>query len=503
MVDITDKLNQIMKMVEEGNYFTINKPRQYGKTTTMYLLKQKLKQSNEYLAIKTSFEGIGDASFETENNFTETFLSLLVKEMKFHDVELAKLIKSSEIQKMNELGDVITEIVITSQKKIVLIIDEVDKSSNNQLFLSFIGMLRQKYLLTREGEDQTFHSVILGGVHDVKSLKLKLRPGEEEKYNSPWNIAVDFKVDLSFNPKEIETMLRQYVEEKSAKMNIELIAKKLYYYTSGYPFLVSKLCQIIDEELQKTDWKVKDLEIAVDLLLKQENTNFDSLIKNLENNPDLYKLVEKLTLQSTKVDYNYDNPLINLGILYGIFKEKNDKVAIHNRIYSERIYNYMSVNLMIENLSNKRIDNYNFRDNFIKSDKSLDMEMVLLKFQEFMKKEYSSKDAKFIERNGRLIFLAFLKPIINGQGYDFKEAQVSEEKRLDVIVTYLDQKYVIELKIWRGSEYHSRGLKQLSDYLDCLNLSSGYLVAFDFSKEKKFTKETLQFDNKQVLFVKV
>ena len=33
MVDISDKLQQIKAMVDSGAYFTINKARQYGKTT--------------------------------------------------------------------------------------------------------------------------------------------------------------------------------------------------------------------------------------------------------------------------------------------------------------------------------------------------------------------------------------------------------------------------------------------------------------------------------------
>ena len=32
------------------------------------------------------------------------------------------------------------------------------------------------------------------------------------------------------------------------------------------------------------------------------------------------------------------------------------------------------------------------------------------------------------KRNGRLLFLAFIKPIINGIGFDFKEVQISENK---------------------------------------------------------------------------
>lgn len=33
MVDIRAKLDEIKKMVERGEYFTINRARQYGKTT--------------------------------------------------------------------------------------------------------------------------------------------------------------------------------------------------------------------------------------------------------------------------------------------------------------------------------------------------------------------------------------------------------------------------------------------------------------------------------------
>jgi hypothetical protein len=64
-----------------------------------------------------------------------------------------------------------------------------------------------------------------------------------------------------------------------------------------------------------------------------------------------------------------------------------------------------------------------------------------------------------------LLFLAFIKPIINGTGFDFKEVQISEEKRIDIVIT-LKEKYIVELKIWRGEEYHKKGLIQLQEYLD-------------------------------------
>jgi len=107
------------------------------------------------------------------------------------------------------------------------------------------------------------------------------------------------------------------------------------------------------------------------------------------------------------------------------------------------------------------------------------MEKVLLNFQAFMKSRYSEKDRDFLEREGRLVFLAFLRPILNGKGHDFIEAQTSEEKRLDVTVTYNQSLYVAELKVWRGKAAHQRGLAQLADYLERQGLAEGYLVIFD------------------------
>lgn len=40
MADITDKLKQIKVMVDAGQYFTINRARQYGKTTTLKRLNR-------------------------------------------------------------------------------------------------------------------------------------------------------------------------------------------------------------------------------------------------------------------------------------------------------------------------------------------------------------------------------------------------------------------------------------------------------------------------------
>jgi hypothetical protein len=511
MVDISNKIAKILGMIEQGDYFTINRPRQYGKTTTMRTLNNLLKTSDEYFPIELSFEGIGEGSYKSETLFIKVLFLLMKEEFaNSRNENLAQFLESAPApDDFTELGSWFSRLVIKTGKKVVLMIDEVDKSSNNQLFLDFLGMLRNKYLKRDKEGESTFHSVILAGVHNVKNLKLKIRPDAEAKYNSPWNIAVNFKLEMSFNPVEIASMLKQYVEETGIEMDIDASAKTLFYYTSGYPFLVSKLCKIIDEEIiveeNRKKWDNDDIERAVNHLLKEQNTNFDSVVKNLENHKDLYEIVEKITLSDDKIEFNIYNSVVDMGVMYGIFKTGGPFVEINNRIYEELIYNYMATDFKIKELLKAKTGTYSLDGYYLTEDGSLDFERVLLKFQEFMKKEYSKRDEAFLERNGRLIFLAFLKPIINGKGYDFKEVQASEEKRMDVVVTYERKKFIIELKIWRGKKTHENGIIQLSRYLETQGLKNGYLVIFDFTKKagKVYKQERIVSNQKEIFAIRV
>jgi hypothetical protein len=485
MVDISDKTAKIFDMIERGDYFVINRPRQYGKTTTIYMLNRKLKTTDEYFPIKISFEGIGDDGFKNAAVFIEEFF-LLLKEVftTSGNEDLVKFLDSAPPpNRFNKLDLWISELVKKAGKKIVLMIDEVDKSSNSQLFLDFLGMLRNKYLKRNEEDVLTFHSVILVGVHDVKSLKIKIRPEAETKFNSPWNIAVDFEVDLSFSAVEIRSMLEDYTKEQQVSIDIPFFAEKLFYFTSGYPFLVSLLCKTIHEKILPTggkkEWRVEDLEQAVQITLKKDNTNFESLIKNLENNPDLYEFVFNLIMNGTEFLFNRHNPVIHLGALYGILLDEKGKARVHNRVYEQIIYNYMTSKL--ETSGHVTFDH--FTAPYLDETGGLDVKKVFLKFREFMKEHYGEKDRDFVERNGRLLFLAFVRPIINGRGFDFKEVQVSEEKRLDVVITFDNKKYIIELKIWRGEAYHLEGIRQLCRYLEMQNQISGYLLIYDLRKE--------------------
>jgi len=60
---------------------------------------------------------------------------------------------------------------------------------------------------------------------------------------------------------------------------------------------------------------------------------------------------------------------------------------------------------------------------------------------------------------------------------------------------------IIELKIWRGNEYHQKGLKQLEGYLNLENVNEGYMVIYDKNDNKEYRSEDLKLENKEVFAI--
>ena len=73
----------------------------------------------------------------------------------------------------------------------------------------------------------------------------------------------------------------------------------------------------------------------------------------------------------------------------------------------------------------------------------------------------------------------------------------------DIIVDYKGKRFIIELKIWHGNEYNLRGQKQLFDYLDCYKEDKGYLLSFNFNKNKKTGVNELEYDGRKIMEVVV
>ena len=59
----------------------------------------------------------------------------------------------------------------------------------------------------------------------------------------------------------------------------------------------------------------------------------------------------------------------------------------------------------------------------------------------------------------------------------YVEPQTRSKERMDLVIDYGGERFVVELKIWRGNAYNERGEQQLIDYLDDFHLKKGYMLS--------------------------
>ena len=494
MVDPAPKVAQIRKLIDTGKYFSINRGRQYGKTTTLSALRNALQ--GEDVVLYLDFQGIGASGFNTEEKFVQELSRLIWNRRRIDrgiSQEVLDKLKAwkderEPIVRLGELFDLLTDWCEQCDKDIVLIIDEVDSASNNQVFLDFLAQLRDKYISRDRDGIRTFQSVILAGVTDVKHPKSQIRDQGEHKQNSPWNIAADFMVDMSLSEPGIRGMLDEYEADHHAGMDTATIARQIRECTNGYPFLVSRICQLVDERVvpkvgMAAAWTRDGLDKAIGLLLAENNTLFQSLTKNLNNYPELKAAIRSVLMEGSRIPYSPDQQDIAQLEMYGLIRDDNNTVRIANQIFETMLYNLFLSDEELQTNAFTRAGDL-ARSQFVAGGR-LNMRLVLQRFIQTYTEVFGPLDKRFKEKDGRELFLLYLRPIINGTGNYYIEAQTRDQTRTDVIVDYLGERHVVELKIWRGPRYNADGERQLREYLDYFGLSTGYMLSFNFNKNKE------------------
>ncbi|MDE6220845.1 MAG: ATP-binding protein, partial [Lachnospiraceae bacterium] len=168
MVRLDERL-KVMKeqFVDRGKYFVINRGRQYGKTTTLRALADYLR--DDYAVISMDFQKMSTASFADEPAFVKAFIEYM-EDIFWGNERLKDSVAAEAYQRLIDLATqkersmdgmfrCLSRICRMAARPVVLMIDEVDNASNNQVFVDFLAQLRG-YWLSR-GDSPIFHSVSL------------------------------------------------------------------------------------------------------------------------------------------------------------------------------------------------------------------------------------------------------------------------------------------------------------------------------------------------------
>lgn len=61
------------------------------------------------------------------------------------------------------------------------------------------------------------------------------------------------------------------------------------------------------------------------------------------------------------------------------------------------------------------------------------------------------------------------------------------------------EQYIIEMKIWHGNEYNSRGEMQLVGYLEEYHKKTGYMIRFNLNKNKQIGVHEIVIGDKMLI----
>ena len=470
----------IYRIIEGEEYFAIHAPRQTGKTTLLHALAKQLNKERKYISVVFSVESAGYESI-TEHDANIKIIDSLYGsctqflEKKYFPKEVNKFKQNLTLQ--NYLSD-----WSRSQKKpIVLLIDEID-SLYDDVLVSILRQLRNGF----QGRPDSFpSSIALVGLRDVREYKMKVRSGSRSLGSgSPFNIKAESILIERFSRNDINDLYSQYTKE-TGQVFTDAIINRIYELTGGQPWLTNSIANEIVVKILKNDYSKKItndiVEQAKENLILRRDTHLDSLMDKLKE--DRIKRIVSAIINGEDVLFdNYSDDLLYTMDLGIVRKTEDKKITFSNKIYAEIIPRVLNHQLQ-DNIENKTEQSW-----YLKEDGTLDMDKLLKAFQEFYREnsEHWIDMFYYKEAGQQLLLMAFLQRVINGGGRIDREMAIGRG-RTDLLIEFKKEKFVLELKLKHRPDAKQKGLDQISQYLDTLGLSKGYLIIFELKSSSKIS----------------
>lgn len=445
------------KMVEDERYFTIWAPRQTGKSTYFRLLAQEL-EKEDYRVCYLNVENFRNAPIRSMLDHFYIYLQ------EFWGIDF----RGQNIQ------DIFNTIATIKDKKLVLIIDEVEGATQDYLG-DLLHSIRNAY------HSRQFHSlksVILVGVSNITGIV--------QDNASPFNVSDNLEIPY-FSKAEVFALLGQH-EKETGQLFSEEVKEKIAYITAGQPGLVNgfglKLTTACPEKPQ----------IGYEDYLKAEDDflhkSLDKNVANIVNKAKEHRaFVEKLLFTESRVAFTVYNEQVRYLHTNGLLKEdENGNVEFWVPLYKKCLqqYFYPSMNGESEEIQRNIVVNSYFTEaGLLNLDKVLrDYQVYTARrgFRYFIEKDTNNKPKGMLEAGLMYSFETYIQSFLQVlKGKSYLEPHVALG-RSDLIINIRGQEFVIEGKIYYNISRFIDGKTQLAYYIKSLGLRTGIYLVFVNSK---------------------
>ncbi len=500
IVPILERNNEIMRLVNRGQYFVIHAARQTGKTTLIKKYVDYINQGNDYYALYCSLEEV-HTFVEAEIGLNQ--ILIIIKDAITNSNILKKERFAENLTNKNAaifIRTALTYFCKIIDKPLIIFFDEIDGLQNGTL-VSFLRQLRSGYV--NRSSVPFVHSIALVGMRDIRDYKSKLREGQQTLGSkSPFNIISETFTLNNFTELETSNLYKQHTEA-TGQIFEETAIKYIFNQSNGQPWLVNAIAREIIEKILKNDnTKAITKELAkqaIQNIILRRDTHIDSLLDRLkeERVKEIIEPIIITTIKNESLNFTSDNLQYCKDL--GLIIEKNKTLQPANLIYAEVIIRELSCSSQFELQS--RIKNV-----WIDKNNKIDMNSLMKAFQIFWRENSDIWIGKYQYKEAapHLIMQAFLQRVINSGGEILREYAYGT-RRIDLCVVFAEHKYPIELKINYGKKTISDGLEQLSEYMDGFGEKIGWLVVFDRKKnttwDEKIYWKTEKYNDKIINIV--
>jgi len=481
-----DGVRPILDLIEQRKYFTHHAPRQSGKTTLLEGICKRLNQEGKYLAINITVESAQaarDNVIEANRSILRSLNSGLTACENYPSLSPS----SDYFGELDGVRFCLENWSKASEKPIVLVIDEIDTMAGESL----IALLRQ----LRAGYGQRPHafpqSIILNGVRDLKDYRIY--SSKEDTWltgGSCFNIKAESVRLGNFLLEDVRDLFSQHETEHNQKLAPGLV-EKIYELTQGQPWLCNALGEQMCHKLFPKEPVLNEhhLHEAKEALILSRATHIDQLYYRLED-PRIRQIVIPMLAGESVDDFPTEDLqyAIDLGLLHPTAKI----LQIANPLYKEILPREMTY------VSQRTIpEDPHWYEN---PDKTLNYRKLMDEFVQFWR-EHGHKEFYDREITPHVLFMAWLQRLVNGGGTIHREYALGR-KRLDILVEFANQKFVSEIKLYKGPKTFDEGLNQICEYLNQIGLSEGYLMIFSDTRptddDSRYKVETVEHLGKRI-----
>ena len=503
-------LGEILTLIRQKRYFVLHAPRQTGKTSCMLALRDYLNAHDDYIAVYVNVEG-GQAARNEVARVIGATCDLLAEEMRGiigSDLSLSirEEVRSQQTDSM--LSTFLRRMAEAMPKPLVLFIDEIDALVGDSL-VSVLRQIRAGYANRPASFPQ---SIVLCGVRDVRDYRIVLSNQDIITGGSAFNIKAESLRLGNFTQEEIRELYGQHTAETGQRFD-EGCFPLVWEATEGQPWLVNALANEVTYKMKEN----RDRSVVItpemmyraqERIIYRRDTHIDILIDKLRE-PRVRRVIEPILAGTDEAD---DSLIPTDDVQYtadmGLIKiERGQPRRIACGIYREIIPRELTWTTQTGMTQQSQW--------YMNADNSINMEKLLLDFQQFFRQNADSWIGRFdyAEAGPQLLLQAFLQRIVNGGGYIDREYGLGR-RRTDLLIRkpLTDgyggpyQRVVLELKILRGDleKTIEKGLEQTAAYMDlCGSVDEGHFIVFDRSGSKTWDEriwhETRQYQGRTIV----